>query len=411
MNSTLICKLTQLPIKKSLYGGKIKPPNGAQSCDLVKIAKENKEKIDIITFRDKAKDGQIGKILRRYILKKGHYGETVIQKNYFQIGAEKILNPEKDGIKEFLEVTGRKIFSVTKFEDEYFEKSTEIQTVTHRKNNTPILHISKIVSKPFGNAYIEDETQSLYQYSKDYPTKGYKIKTCLKSKQGFFNDVFPSTIEFKDFPKNLVKRFKEDIYFPLHLYSFKEFKKMAPTVAQHPQHKTELPFEIKWFCDSKANKYGYFDGKVNLNSRSLVSRFHVICSSAHEKEHAYQMEQCIFDYLKKGFAKNPKFIPKDLYKQYKGYYISGGKCKINDKAEVKLIKENFENYIKSEDDKIGYKDQFIEMSARVAGGLAEQVYRKSAQDLKEEFLFAPDYLIGYTETDKLLRAWNVLHTS
>ena len=50
------------------------------------------------------------------------------------------------------------------------------------------------------------------------------------------------------------------------------------------------------------------------------------------------------------------------------------------------------------------------MSARVAGGLAENDYKKSADTIKKEFPYAPDYMLGYTDSDKMLRAWKILHS-
>jgi len=407
MNS-LVCKLNDLPVKKSLYGGKVKLPNKAVSYDLVKVAKSNGDKIDIITFRDKSIDSKLGKIIRRYIIKKDRWGETITERNYSEQKETTIADPEQKSKK--LSVIGRLIKTVTKFDDEYFEKSTEIQTVTKRENKTPVLNISKLVSKPYGKSEIENETQSMFQYSKDMPKKGYEISTLLKSKLGFFNDVVEPVYNFIGFTEKQVEKFKQDIYFPLHLYSFEDFKKFAPTVATHPTHKIVMTFETFWFKDIKTTKLGFFNGDINLNSDKLNTRFDVINTSAHEKEHAYQLEQCIFYDLKSGITKAPAYVSDDLFQQYREYYISGGKCKIRDKQEVKLTKQDYENYVTTSDDKKLYQDQFVEIAARIAGGLSEADYRKSADAIKKEFPYAPDYMIGYTDSDRMFRAWKILHT-
>jgi len=94
MNS-LVCKLNDLPVKKSLYGGKVKLPNKAVSYDLVKVAKSNGDKIDIITFRDKSIDSKLGKIIRRYIIKKDRWGETITERNYSEQKETTIADPEQ----------------------------------------------------------------------------------------------------------------------------------------------------------------------------------------------------------------------------------------------------------------------------------------------------------------------------
>lgn len=406
MNS-LVCKLNNLPIKKTLYGGKVKSPNKAVTYDLVKIIKNNGEKVDIITFRDKAIDSNLGKIIRRYIIKKERWGETFIERNYSEQKETTIFAPEQKSNK--LSVIGRLIKSVTKFNDEYFEKSIEMQTLTKRENLSPVLNISKLVSKPFGKAEIENETQSMFQYSKGIPKKGYEISSLLKSKLGFLNDVVEPVYKFIGFTEKQAEYFKKDDYFPLHLYSFEEFKKFAPTVATHPNHKTVMTFETFWFKENNTSRLGFFDGDINLNSDKLNTRFDVINTSAHEKEHAYQLEQCLFYDLKSGITKAPAYVSDDLFQQYREYYISGGKCKIRDKQEVKLTKQDYENYVTSSMDEKLYKDQFVEMSARIAGSLAESNYKKSADAIKKEFPYAPDYMLGYTDSDRMFRAWKILH--
>ena len=406
--TSLICKLNNLPIKNSLYGGKVKAPNKAFSFDLVKIAKDNGDKIDIITFRDKTSKPTLGKIIRRYIIKKERWGETFIERNYSE--QKEITMPDPKQKNEKLLVKGRLIKSITKFNDEYFEKSSEIQTVAQRKNNKPVLNISKLISKPFGKAEIENETQTMFQYSKDMPKKGYEINTLLKSRLGFITDVIEPVYKFIGFTEKQIEKFKQDNYFPLHLYSFEEFKKFAPTVANHPNHKTVMTFETFWFKEMNTSRLGFFDGDINLNSDKLNTRFDIINTSAHEKEHAYQLEQCIFYDLKSGIKNAPAYVSEDLFQQYRNYYINGGKCKINDKLEVQLTKHDYENYVNSDKNTKLYQDQFVEMSARIAGGLAESDYKKSADAIKKEFPYAPDYMLGYTDSDRMLRAWKILHS-
>ena len=401
--TSLICKLESLPLKRVLYNGKVHAPKNALSYDLVKLIKDNGEKVDIVTFRKKTSKNEVGEIIRRYILKKSIRGLEIVERNYKKIKDTIIEDPENPFSKTMLKVSGRKISSVTKFDNEFWEKSEEVQTVTQRKNNSNVVHIKKIMNKMFGKG-IEEETQSLYEYKKEAPKKGYTIKTCLKSKLGYFNDIFPPQYNFENFSNDLVEQFQKDPYFLLHLYSAKEFKKMAPTVASHPTHKLVFQPKIKWCSREKVNGSWGHDDNVYLNRKTLDNKLRLVNVAAHEKEHGFQEEQCVFSAIKQDEPYYTLPISMEKYEKFKQYVDEGGKYRIYSQDIVDEYWRNMQCYITAEEDLVGYSNQILERHANIAGALAEKDFEKSSRDLKEEFLYAPDYLVGVSIKD-LVNRW------
>lgn len=395
----LICNLKNAPIQKTLYGGKIKAPNKAQSFDLVKILRENGDMVDIITYRTKVEKGSIGDILRRYIVEKSEKGLKIIERNYKKLKDVFIDNPENPLLNDSLKVTGRRITSLTKMNDEYIEKSEETQTLTHRKNKSNVLHIKKILNKIFVPQLFEDETQSLYEYRKDAPRKGYTVHINLKNKMGFNLDVFNANYNFKGFSDDLIRKFKNDPYFLLHLYSEKDFKKIAPTIANHPTHKLIFEPKIRWYKGNDVRGYWAHEDTVNLNKNKLTSKMKIINTAAHEKEHSYQEEQCILISILKNEECNLTPISKERFEKYKKYVKDGGKFELQPTMIIDKYWYDIQNYITHEKDLKKHLDQTIERHARIAGSLAAREYSTSSKNLKEEFLFAPDYLMGASIQD------------
>ena len=396
--SQLISKTTNLPIKKVLYNGKVHAPLKAKSYDLVKVIGRHGEKTDIVTFREKA-----GDILRRYIIKKGIFGTKIIERNYQKLKEALLDNPENPLMRDFLKVTGRKISSVTKLNGEFFEKSEEIQTITHRKNNSNVVHIKKLTSRMLGKSEVEDETQSLFEYRKDAPKKGYEVKTCLKSKLGFLNDIFAPEYKFFNFDKKTAEAFEDDPYFLLHLYSNKEFKRIAPTCSKRKDHKVIFEPSIKWLKKEDVNGSWNHEGGIELN-KEMTNKLKIINVSAHEREHCFQDEQCVLHAIKNNKSTQGFPMSENRINNYRDYIKSGGKYQIiASEKELKEYSHNLRNYIQPADDLNLYRAQILERHANIAGAMAEKEYKRSSRNLKEEFLFAPDYLIGASIKDILDR--------
>lgn len=343
---------------------KLRVPDKASCFDIVRILSKEGESTDIFTFRGKSKGNNVGDIIRRFFIKSNNEGRTVVERNYIPFKKTKILDPMDEEEMRMLNVFGRKISSVTKKNGKYVEKMEEIQTRTETPDGKPIVHISKIITKP--NAHKETEWQSLYKYEKGVEPKGYSIINGTKSNKSEF--------EFRNMPED----FKSDIYFPYHLYSFKRFKKSIPNIAENPNHKAPK-VDVIWYKDNFADMEGFYDGSVHLNERALSNRYSVVKSAAHEKEHAYQDNQ----------------VQRMLKHK-----------KVDNVNETKQYKKDFENYVDSSEDFFAYRNQLIEQNARRAGSAAENSYRESSFNLKEEFPYAPDYLIGPSLKDENLCAKN-----
>lgn len=344
----LVTKLQNIPISQFPVKG-IKIPNKAKTFDFSKVLHDG-EIIDILTFKNK------DNLVKRFIFE----GDTVTERSYIPLKKSFVL------WDEFLKVTGRKISTIVKVNGEYAEKSEEIQTVTHRENENPVVHISKIQASPLpGN--IESESQSIYQYETGKPRRGYEICGYAKGRNGYVRLMNP-LVNFENLTDEETKILKQSQYVPLHLYSFKQFKKIAPYCAAHPKHQGKIPLRpIRW-CKDDAKNLGSYDGKIiRLNEKALLNRSDVINDAAHEREHVYQYYEAS-KYALGMQTENPEEAEK--------YY------------------ENFNNYINSEENGKDYLGQFIETKARLAGSLAQKEYEKSVENLRDIFPLAPVYLIN-----------------
>ena len=73
-----------------------------------------------------------------------------------------------------------------------------------------------------------------------------------------------------------VEKFKKDPYFLLHLYSDKEFRKMAPTIANHPTHTLIFPVKIHWFSKGDTTGNWTHEDTINLNRSKHKSKINII---------------------------------------------------------------------------------------------------------------------------------------
>lgn len=357
----LISKQTGIQIAEKLKG--IKYPQRAKSYDVVEIGhkfKPEEYNTRIITFRDKN-----GKIVQRNITENTPNATIDIRRNYIDYGKTLIEDPKN--VYRDVEIQGRKISTVTKKDGVFFSKSEEIQT---RTLNTPqpIVNISQIESTPTGYSGIEKEKQSLYEYRKGH-RHGYSVENIIRNnhsgvfKLGDFKAEFEN---MKDSPIN-------DRYFLFHLYPLKHFKRVAPYTIENPAHTPPLT-HIKWYNqhpekDAETASFGFFDGDVNLNNKTLNTKIEVIKTTAHEKEHAYQ--------------KAERNKPIELHTE-----------------ETKKNIDAHQNYIAPEKDFEKYKANHNEIRAKEAERNAVDEYMKSSDDLKLKFPYAADYQIGFSYVDE-----------
>ncbi len=349
----LITKQTGIAITKKLKG--IKYPQKAKSYDIVQIGHDFKpltNNTEIITFRDKN-----GEILQRNITHKTPNELTETKKNYIKYKDTAIFEPES---YNFLLVGGRKISSITKKNGNFFSKSEEIQTYP-KTNSNPRVTISKIESFTTGYPAVEKENQSLYEYSKDCK-KGYYLKNYIRN-----NDS--GLFKFGDFKTHFDEMIdlSTDKYLPLHLYSIKQFRQIAPHIIENPKHSS--PFTIiKWYnkypnpADDNIS-YGFFNGKVNLNKKTLKTKEQIIETTAHEKEHGYQRAE-----MRK---------PKEQHNEETKRYILATK-----------------NYVKADVNYEDYRNNYKEIKAREAERITLNDYKDNLNKLREEFPYAPDYQFG-----------------
>lgn len=337
----------------------IKFPQKSKTVDIVEISNINNpgNTTSIVTFYDKNK-----KIAQRNIIENIQGQKIETQKNYKTLETSSVFDPSDPEEYRFLDVEGRKISSVTKIDGVYVSKQEEVQTHTQKPDGTHIVNISKIKASPMRFKNVELESQSMYEYSKE-GKKGYTIQETGKGKFGFSMDRDDILFENMENTEALGK----DKYLPVHLYSFKQFKKMAPTIARHPEH-IPLMTEIKWYSMTPVDNrisYGYYDGSVHLNKKTLKDRFKVIKTAAHEKEHEHQR-----------FASQ------------------------RNTEEGQLYREAEKNYVQPEVNFAEYKKNLKEQKAREAGRLALRDYQESADNLKSQFPYAPNYQIGYSFKDE-----------
>ena len=349
----LITKQTGIELTKKLKG--IKYPQRAKSYDVVEIGHNfnpSEYYTKIVTFRDKN-----GEILQRNITKKTPNETLETKKNYIKYNDTAIFEP---GSYNFLLVGGRKISSVTKKNGNFFAKSEEIQTVPKTESN-PRVTISKIESFSTGYPAVEKENQSCYEYTRGNK-KGYSLQNYIRN-----NDA--GLFKFGDFKATFenMNDLSKDKHLPLHLYSAKQFRYMAPYIIENPEHRPP-DVAMKWYNKAPKNdeehiSYGFFNGQVNLNKRTVKSKKQVIQTTAHEKEHAYQRAE-----MRK---------PVEMHTEETKKYIYAT-----------------EHYVKAEDNYEEYLKNYKEVKAREAENKALNEYKDNLNKLREEFPYAPDYQFG-----------------
>ena len=349
----LITKQIGIELTQKLKG--IKYPQRAKSYDIVEIGHNFKPEeyyTKIITFRDKN-----GNILQRNMTQKTPYETLETKKNYIKYKDTAIFEP---GSYNFLLVGGRKISSITKKNGNFFAKSEEIQTFPKTESN-PRVTISKIESFSTGYPAVEKENQSLYEYSKGYK-KGYSLKNYIRNndaglfKLGDFEATFANTNDLS-----------QDKYLPLHLYSVKQFKRIAPYMIENSEHTPPI-LSVKWYNKypnpgEESISYGFFNGQVNLNKKTLNTKENIIQTTAHEKEHGYQ--------------RNEMQKPVEQHNEETRRYIQATK-----------------NYVKPEENYEEYRKNYKEVKAREAEINALNEYKDNLNKLREEFPYAPDYQFG-----------------
>ncbi len=363
---------------KNLDKNLVKIPHKAKTFDFAKVSLASGVFVDILTFRKgSALKNKQGNILKQFVIRSDNNNTEVKEKSFKYFKETCVDEPNLDIESEFYPVLGRKISTVIKKNGNYKEKQEEIQAVTYRDNGqTPVLHISKIQSEPFGVDGIEYYNQSLFKYEKGAPVKGYKIEGSTVGRMGNLLERKYLDYSFEGFTPEVEQNLKEDRYFPLHLYSFKHFKHIAPSMAVIDGHETANP--CRWYKKQNSNERGFYDGWVNLNARALDNRYDVIRSGAHENEHGYQHN--LAD-MYEDMAKNRhKFSAEKL-------------------EEARKCWEGHNNYINSTVDIKGYFEQYVENQARIAGRMAEKEYRISVSMICDEFPYAPNYMLGASFID------------
>lgn len=371
----LLSKNCNIPISKfseikNNYKGLFKTPNNACFYDEVKL--ESKTPIDIFTFKNKKNE-----IIKKITVE----GKKVIEQTFIPIKKSQVF------IGEFLPVVARKISTIVKNDGNYEEKSEIIQAVTHRKNDKPIVSISRIDTYPSPWKNTEIEFQSLYQYENGKKPKGYQVYNYIRDWRGI--DDCNAKYQFDGIDSNIQEFLINDPYFLLHLYSFKNFKKTAPNRASRI---TDVPsLEVKWYKTKNRVDMGFFNGTVNLNERANINRFQVIKNSAHEREHKWQLSQA--ERLKK-LMENPEFSQKMYELELKTGYRY-----VDSLQDALIYIKEFDNYIKPEDNYPEYLNQTIEIKAREAQYKAEKDYKKSASLIKRQFPYTPDFMLGYSDKD------------
>lgn len=363
----------------------INVPKKANSFDYVKVLKGNKSTVDIITFYSKSKENKPAKILKRYFVTTGRLGKEIIERKYIRL--KDVLSQEP------MRIRGRKIITKRSFEGENLAKTVTLQTITDRKDDTPVLHISKVKTYDMGHEGVRKEEQSLFEYQNGMKPKGYKISSYFRTAHAFLNDIFEPVFRFVNISNEKQNLMKNDPFLPLHLYSMRDFKKVAPSVAVNPEHRPALPFSVKWF-NYNDDISGYCQDDIKLNHFNIKTRSEVVCTSAHENEHSYQKEQALFYAFKKGI-KNPKVeLSDEKIEHYRNFWNSDYPKKIDSVEKAKLYYDEMSNYINPSKNLDEYKKQLVEQEAISASTKVLKEYLKSLSSLKEEFPYAPHYMIG-----------------
>ena len=372
----------------------------AKSYDYVELLDKDGENVKIITFREKANRKDKGAILKRYIINQSKGNEIVEERTYNHQRKLpyifEILN------KEFM-VQKRKISSIIKNNNEIIAKSEEVQAVTHTEN--PVLHISKVEATVYPKSGIEQERQSFYSYQKGQPRKGYSIKPYFKDKSGISKTSYPLEYTFESIPENIQEKMISDKYMPLHLYSFKQFKKIAPAIASSPKHDVKFPCTIKWRNNmpegyngnttiKTLNGYQVSKKLIELNNKSQYNknRYGVINSAAHEKEHAFEGEQINFKLIQDEARR--ELIRTDSNEAYIDYQDTIKRYPVEDVSKAIMYKREYNNYVERECDREGHFVQQPEVRARLAGMDAVKDFVESVTRVKKEFPYAPTDVLG-----------------
>ena len=382
LSKNLKVNISQFAKIKNRYTS-VHVPKNAATYDLVAMKNKTGKQIEILTFRD----GKYAEVLKRYIYSIGQKNIKMTEKTYNKLPDTNVVVSDSGNEVAKLPVKGRKISSITKINGVYYSKSEDIQTITFLDNGQKILHISKIKNKSGLLPHSEIEEQSLFEYKPNKNRKGYHIYDCTKNKDGYYAEtVFPK-VKFEGFSERSINKLINDSYLLLHLHSFKQFKRVAPSLAYNPEHKPKYSGSIKWFKDANSDTRGRCVNKfdIQLNHHNINSRYDVVECAAHEHEHCYQHEQ------------------ESLYKIYEMYQERGLNYDdivlIDDLTKAKQYKDDFISYVGADKDYDEYSKQFVENEARNAGLKALDAYTQSSSFLKSKFPYAPDYLIGITRKD------------
>lgn len=357
-------------------------PGRAAFYDLITMKNKAGKQIEILTFRD----GKNKDIIKRYVYSISQKDIKMTERTYNKLPDTYVVKKDEGG-EIVLPVKGRKISSVTKKNGQYNKKSEEIQTVTYLNDGSKVLHISQVKSKPAQLPHSEVEEQSLFEYQLNKKRRGYQIFDCTKNKDGYFAETVFPRVKFEGFCEKTINQLIKDPYLLLHLHSFKQFKRVAPSIAYNPEHKPKYSGSIRWFKDTATDTRGRCVNKfdIQLNHHNIKNRYDVIECAAHEHEHCYQHEQ------------------EGLYQIYEMYKERGlnydDVVLIDDLNKAKQYRQDFLNYTGGDKDYEAYSKQFVEDEARNAGSKALSVYSASSSLLKSRFPYAPDYLVGITYKD------------
>lgn len=370
----LVHRFDSLPIQRletfnKQYGKAFKSPNKAKSFSFVRVMVNDVE-TDVLTFSDKR-----GKALKKIFILE----DFVKERTYI---------PLKDtivSIGEGLIATGRKISTIIKQDGKYVHKEEEIQAVTTKEDNSKVVHISKIITRPTVIPKTQSETQAMYKFEKGVEPKGFIINGYFRDQYGIDYNFFKPQVGFENFSEASKANFEGDDYFPLHLYSYKQFKQVAPNSIA-PSKYRKCP--IKWRKFEHPKHLGQFTGTEILLNKKLKDRLDVIECAAHEKEHLYQQDEInlLNCFEKLGLEDSCTLL--EALEQ-------GSGKKLEETLEnARIYREEAKNYIDGRDDVEGYLAQAIEKKAREAENEEGLKYMVSGIALKKEFPYAPSYMIA-----------------
>ncbi len=387
----LLSKIQNISLDKFLYPKTLQPHPKAKVCDVVRLACDDGANLDIVTFRTRGSVDKKGTILRRFFVREKDGNELITERNYKKLKSTEICDPED---VEIIEATGRKISTIRKFNGKFLDKSEETQSVANRIDRAPVVTIKK-VSASLLEKGVEQESQSLFQYKKGEKPYGFLVQNIVKDKFGFNKEKGEHIYSFSGISKRVANSFKKDPFFLLHLYSKKEFKKVAPLVVQNPNHKLQVKPEIHWY-DGGLDDSGFCCGDVFLNKQIVVTKPQIVAVSVHEKEHSFQIQNGLLYLLEKGvdcfnfINIKPEFIAK-----CKKAFLEKGVRSVVSEAENKKIVRTFETHKSSVSlDFNEYKHQYVEYRAFQTEGVALNKYLKSVKNLDSKFPFAMNGMVN-----------------